>query len=160
MEIISSSTPSYSCSINSLLALIISKYKLNAQFHQIEKISTIRKIKNFIMYNFPFLYSKIYKIKSANTHETEYFKNIDKDNIIYQKKYPRSSWTYNKDMDDWILSDGVPCYDCVKFCEMNKFREFIISTKDDTKIKKVNLEYLKKNTKKSTGRLYSSGNKY
>lgn len=69
-------------------------------------------------------------------------------------------WTYNKDMDDWILSDGVPCYDCVKFCEMNKFREFIISTKDDTKIKKVNLEYLKKNTKKSTGRLYSSGNKY
>ncbi len=77
---------------------IISKYKLNAQFHQIEKISIIRKIKNFIMYNFPFLYSKIYKIKSANTHKTEYFKNIDKDNIIYQKKYPRSSWTYNKDM--------------------------------------------------------------
>ena len=50
------------------------------------------------MYNFPFLYSKIYKIKSANTLKTEYFKNIDKDNIIYQKKYLRSSWTYNKDM--------------------------------------------------------------
>ena len=77
---------------------IISKYKLNEQSNQIEKISISRKIKNFIMYNFPFLYSKIYKIKSANTLKTEYFKNIDKDNIIYQKKYPRSSWTYNKDM--------------------------------------------------------------
>ena len=63
-------------------------------------------------------------------------------------------WTYNKKLDDWILANGVPCEDCVRFIEKHNIKKFIISTSTNEKLIKVNFNYIKKYTKKSTGRLF------
>ena len=62
-------------------------------------------------------------------------------------------WGYNKNKNDWELSQGVPCEDCCKFLSNYNFKSFIISTYDNSLID-VDFDYLKQNTKKSTGRLY------
>ena len=46
-----------------------------------------------------------------------------------------------------------PCEDCCKFLSNYNFKSFIISTYDNSLID-VDFDYLKENTKKSTGRLY------
>ena len=62
-------------------------------------------------------------------------------------------WTYNKQNDDWELSQGVPCEDCCNFIKKYNFKSFIISTYNKDLIE-VNFNYLQENTKKSSGRLY------
>ena len=63
-------------------------------------------------------------------------------------------WKFDKNINDWILEEGVPCHDCYKFACKNGIHNFGISSKKYNGLFKVDSEYVKKHTKQSRGRLY------
>ena len=63
-------------------------------------------------------------------------------------------WSYDKQIDDWTLQNAIPCYDCIQYIKKFNIKKFVISTNTSEQFKKVSFEYIQKNTKKSTGRLY------
>ena len=80
-------------------------------------------------------------------------------NIKGKKKLHKSTmfitrWTYDKANNNWTLQNGIPCYDCMLYIKKFNIKNFVISTNTSERFKKVSFEYIEKNTKKSTGRLY------
>ena len=63
-------------------------------------------------------------------------------------------WSYNKILDDWILQNAIPCYDCIKYLQKFNIKNYIISTDTKEQFKKVTFDFMVQNTKKSTGRLF------
>ena len=64
-------------------------------------------------------------------------------------------WTYDKPSDVYSLCNAVPCKDCVNYLTRKNIKNIVISTDNPKEpLKKVDLDYLKSNTRPSTGRLY------
>ena len=63
-------------------------------------------------------------------------------------------WSYDINTNSWTLQNGIPCYDYILYIKKFNIKNFIISIYTEEQFKKVSFEYIEKNTKKLTGRLY------
>lgn len=65
-------------------------------------------------------------------------------------------WSFNNNINDWVLQNAIPCHDCVSYLKQFNIKNYIISTNTHEQFKKISIEYMISNTKKSTGRLYGT----
>tara|TARA_B100000401_G_C52424827_1_gene539936 strand:+ start:91 stop:474 length:384 start_codon:yes stop_codon:yes gene_type:complete len=89
----------------------------------------------------------------AEVVASKYVMSIKSKEALKKSKLCLIHWIYNAEQDDWNIANGVPCYDCCKYLENLNYKSFIISDSNKELIE-VKLDYLKENTKKSSGRLY------
>lgn len=92
----------------------------------------------------------------AEVNAIKYILKIKGEKKLHKATMYMVRWSYNKNIDDWILQYAIPCYDCVSYIKKFNINKFVISTNTTEKFIKVNLDYIIKNTKKSTGRLYGT----
>lgn len=63
-------------------------------------------------------------------------------------------WNYNIITSLWELADGIPCQDCSNFILKSGITKMGVSSKINNNIIHVDIDYILKKTKPSTGRLY------
>lgn len=90
----------------------------------------------------------------AEVNAIKYILNIKGKKKLHKATMIITRHSYDKSIDDWTLQNGIPCYDCIQYIKKFNIKNFIISTDTEEQFKKVSFEYIEKNTKKSTGRLY------
>ena len=89
---------------------IIINYILDKTTNEVKRRTYKRIFKDFANDYFPYIYSKLWKIKNRKLLKDEDFNFINKEKHIYKKNFVRGSWTYNPTLiyrDQFSVKEAV-----------------------------------------------------